>query len=85
MSGLVGAYIFGSALTADAPNDIDLCIVTDAKVGSDKWRQIRTQRDSITQEFLRVFDIPLSVMLVTCDEWHEVDGVIVRERCSLTD
>jgi predicted nucleotidyltransferase len=78
--GVVGAYIFGSSLTIKTPRDVDLCIVTGAKVGSDEWHQVRKARDSIAEEFRRAFGLPLSVMLVTPSEWREVDGGVVRDR-----
>lgn len=78
--GVVAACIFGSSLTSKTPRDVDLCIVTDAKVGSDEWHQVRKARDSIIEEFRRAFGLPLSVMLVTPSEWREVDGVVVRDR-----
>lgn len=78
--GVLAAYIFGSSLTSKTPNDVDLCIITDAKVGSDEWYGVRRARDSIVEDFHRAFDLPLSVMLVTASEWLEVDGVIIRDR-----
>jgi predicted nucleotidyltransferase len=78
--GIVAACIFGSALTSKTPRDVDLCIVTDAKVGSDEWHRVRKARDSIIEQFRKDFGLPLCVMLVTPSEWREIDGVVVRDR-----
>lgn len=78
--GATGACVFGSALSVKSPRDVDLCIVTDARIGSGDWHQIRTQRDSLAMRFQAAFALPLSAMLVTVGEWDEIDGVIVRER-----
>lgn len=83
MSGVIAACIFGSALTVENPNDVDLCLVTDVRVGSDDWHRAREQRDSLADKFQKTFGLPLSAMLVTLSEWREVDGVVVRERCQL--
>lgn len=83
MNEVAAAYVFGSALTAEKPNDVDLCIVTRVVPGSDAWTRIRHRRDALVCSFQITFGIRLSVMLVTDCEWAEVDGVIVRERYTL--
>lgn len=68
---------------AREPHDVDLIIVTVDGPGGLGWHQIRVVRDAMRNPFLERFGIPLSTMVVTTSEWHELDGVIVRERKAL--
>lgn len=83
LSAVSAAYIFGSALLVEQPNDVDLCIVTDVVIGTNAWKRIRFYRNSLSYTFKAVFGVRLSVMIITRREWKEIDGVIVRERHAL--
>lgn len=81
---LHAAYQFGSSLSPKArPNDIDLVLVARDGAGEPAWRDALALSVELRRCFQPAFGIPLSVMVLTLSEWHELDGSIVRERRSL--
>jgi predicted nucleotidyltransferase len=64
--------IYGSvARGVDRPNDCDLLIIASVDVESEKWFSLREHINSIKIDFLKNFELPLNVTLLTEGEWLE--------------
>lgn len=73
------SYIFGSvAIGASSPSDCDLLIVTELNPYDKEWNALRKNRDRLCEMFARQFNFPLSVMLVTKEEYLEVNPLFSR-------
>lgn len=78
------AFQFGSSLDpATQPNDIDVVLVAVDGAGRRGWRRALNLAAVLKTEFAAVFEVPLSIMVLTPSEWGELDGVVVRERREL--
>jgi predicted nucleotidyltransferase len=81
---VLGAYLYGFALRpSSTPRDVDVVIVTKSGPACPSWERVRVFRNYLTEEFVGIFSLPLSVMIVTQSEWSEIDGVVVREKVAL--
>ncbi len=81
---LQAAFQFGSSLDPAAhPNDIDVVLVAVDGAGQPGWRTALGAAGVLKAAFATVFEVPLSVMVLTPSEWNELDGVVVRERREL--
>jgi len=73
------SYVFGSVASgALAPNDCDLLIVTELNPCKKEWNTLRKKRDNICEMFAQKFNLSLSVILVTKDEYLEVNPLFSR-------
>ena len=78
------AYLFGSVLDPTRkPRDIDLVLVAMDGAGEPAWQLVRALRDAFTPPFLKEFGVPLSTMVLTMSEWHELQRTIARKREAL--
>ena len=79
------AYLYGSALRSNGePRDVDIVVVTRSQAGSASWEWVRAFCEHLKREFVETFGLPLSVMIATQSEWSEIDGVVIRERATLS-
>lgn len=75
------ACLFGSYVNGNKnPNDIDMVLVASSGVGSEEWLFAIKESKLISAEFISEFSIPLSTMVLSPQEWLQVDGIVVRER-----
>lgn len=64
--------IYGSvARGVDRPNDCDLLIIALVDVESENWFALRQHINSIKMDFVKNFELPLNVTLLTEGEWFE--------------
>jgi len=79
------AYLYGSALRSSSePRDVDIIVVARSEAESASWERVRLLSEGLRPEFFKTFGLPLSVIIATPSEWSEIDGVVVRERATLT-
>lgn len=66
------AFIFGSvAKNIENPNDCDLFLVTKHKTNSDLWKIMRLENERLKRDFYKVFNLELSIQLLSEDEFNE--------------
>jgi len=77
-STLVHAVVFGSvAAGSSGPGDCDVVLVSAADPNSDEWHALRASITLLRGDFLQHFGIPLSVILLTTQEWEEMRGFFI--------
>ena len=66
------AFIFGSsAIRYTDPKDCDLLLVTKFEPQDEEWQDVRFGIDELKNEFLKQFQVPLSVQLYSKTEYQE--------------
>lgn len=63
---------------ASNPNDCDFMIVTCTKPGMVEWEKVRTERDVLCELFNNKWQLNLSVILLTKDEYFEKNPFLNR-------
>jgi hypothetical protein len=67
------AHIFGSvALRSPEPNDCDIVVVARVQPTSKEWLALRILIEHMRNGFINEFGLPLSVTLLTTNEWCEL-------------
>ena len=70
---LCAAHIFGSvALRSPEPNDCDIVVVARVQPTSKEWLALRILIEHMRNGFINEFGVPLSVTLLTTNEWCEL-------------
>jgi predicted nucleotidyltransferase len=73
------AFVFGSVAKASAkPNDCDLMIITHANPTDPVWAEVRSKRDILCNRFYAKWNLELSVILLTVDEYKEKNPFLKR-------
>lgn len=76
---IILSYIFGSVASGvQAPNDCDLLIVTKLNPHNSEWNILRKNRDKLCEMFAKKFNFKLSVILVTKEEYLEINPLFSR-------
>lgn len=76
------AFIFGSVARHDGVyDDCDLMICSSSMPGQCSWDSLRHCNDKNKNKFEGKFDLPLSVILLTQEEYEEDIGVLNRIKC----
>jgi len=76
---IILSYVFGSVAKGIlAPNDCDLLIVTKLNPHASEWNTLRKNRDKLCKIFAKKFNFQLSVILVTKEEYLEVNPLFSR-------
>jgi RPA family protein len=69
------AAIFGSLVRNSVdPGDCDLLLVGISDPETEPWEYTRQYVREMSGQFLRIFRIPLSVVLLTYGEWEELEN-----------
>lgn len=73
-------YLFGSVITdKETPNDIDIVVITRDRAGTSGWHEARRLAADMKDEFAQIYEMPLSVMLLTPDEWAKTGVQFVKD------
>ena len=76
---IVYSFVFGSvARYSPAPSDCDIMIVTSLSPHSEEWNSARRIKDSLCRSFDTEFDLPLSAIMLTVDEYIEEIPFLIR-------
>lgn len=79
-STVVHAAVFGSvAAGSAAPGDCDVVFVSAADPDGREWHALRNSIALLRGDFPQHFGIPLSVVLLTVQEWQETRGFFVPQ------
>ncbi len=71
-SHIIYSFVFGSvARHSPSPNDCDLMVLTSSSPQTKEWNSVRKQIDRLCKLFNAEFDLNLSAILLTIDEYTE--------------
>ena len=79
------AILFGSvARSHPHPRDCDIAIVATGSPLSPNWIALRRFLQKVRSDFQKTFGFPLSILLLTPDEWFECGRTVVSDRLPLS-